>query len=84
MVDRARGEASSGAAAARRAGTAAPWPPAGAHRCGDAGHEKARQGHGRARLDAMSAMAGLPPQNDEGKEKLDGGGADSASSAAAL
>ena len=57
------------------------WRRAGARRCGDAGHEKARQGHGRARLDATSAMAGLPPRNDEGKEKLDGGGADSASSA---
>ena len=56
----------------------------GARRCGDAGHEKARQGHGRAWLDTTSAMAGSPPRNDQGKEKLDGGGADSTKTAAAL
>ena len=40
---------------------------------GAAGHGGTSGGHGWGRLDTASAMAGLPPRNDEGKEKLDGG-----------
>jgi len=46
----------------------------GAPSGGDAGHEKARRGHERARLDATNATGGSPPRDDDGEEKANGGG----------
>ena len=66
------------AAAALRA--AAPLARAEARGDGELGHQGARQGHGCARLGEANAMEASPPRDDDGDEKLDGGGADSASS----
>ncbi|KAG0514046.1 hypothetical protein BDA96_10G155900 [Sorghum bicolor] len=49
---------------------------AGARRGGGPRRERARQGHQRVRLGEANAMGVSPSRNVDGKEKLDGGGAD--------
>ena len=50
--------------------------PLGARRGGGSRRGEARQGHQRVRLGEANAMEGSPSRNVDGKEKLDGGGAD--------
>ena len=67
------------AGAERRGGrraAVAPLAPPGARRGGDSGRGEASQGHRRGRHDEANAMTASPPRNDDGKEKLDGGGED--------
>ena len=59
-----------------RRAAVAPLAPPGARRGGGSGRGEASQGHRRGRHDEANAMTASPPRNDDGKEKLDGGGAD--------
>jgi len=66
-------------ACARRGGrraAVAPLAPLGARHGGGSWRGEASQGHQRVWLDETSALEGSLPRNDDGKEKLDGGGAD--------
>ena len=74
-----RSGAGARAGGGRRAAVA-PLAPLGAPGGGATGLGWPSRGHGRARLGETSAMEASPPRDDDGDEKLDGGGADSASS----
>ena len=50
-----------------QAGCGAAGRGRGAPGDGDAGHEKACRGHGRARLDATNTIGGSPPRVDDGE-----------------
>ena len=59
-----------------RRAAVAPLAPLGAPGGGARGLGWPSRGHGRARLGETSTMTASPPRDDDGDEKLDGGGFD--------